>query len=55
MLAAGEPLEVSRRHFGGHMFPRQDSWPSWLRDHRGGVKKVRVYADDTVGPAQEPA
>lgn len=51
-LAAGEPLEVSRWYFGGRSIPREDSWPAWLRDHFGGVKTIRVNADDTVEPAE---
>ena len=47
-LAAGEPLEVPRWYFGGRSIPRQDEWPAWLRDHFGGVRSVRVHADDTI-------
>jgi hypothetical protein len=52
-LAAGEPYTVSRLCFGGHSIPREDSWPAWLRDHHGGVRSVRVFADDTIAPAED--
>lgn len=54
-IAAGEPLVVPRWYFGGHSIPREDSWPSWLRDHFGGVKSVRVNADDTIEPVDVSA
>ena len=52
-LAAGEPYEVPRMYFGGHSVPRDASWPAWLRPH-SEVKRVRVYADDTIEPVRNP-
>jgi hypothetical protein len=48
-LTAGEPYTVDRRCFGGRSAPREDGWPAWLRDL--GVRSVRVFADDTIEPA----
>ena len=51
-IAAGEPFEVPRIRFGGYSIPRQDSWPAWLRPG-SDVRTVRVFADDTIAPADD--
>ena len=48
-VSAGDPFVTDRHRLGGRSFPRDDSWPDWLRD--SSVRSVRVLADDTIEPA----